>query len=760
MRKTKERRDGRGGAQHRWKASAAVVVAVAGTSLPTRLASAATTTAWTNMGGGSFNVSGNWSAGVPGLADTAQFNILNSYAVTLDINPSITAMSVGGSNVTFANTVSGRTFNISSTLNVNSGSLILNAPTPVNFSVANNAGFNTAVNVSNGNQMSVLNLSVGAAGNSTSTFDGTNSSLTVNGQTNIAFGAGKLGTLIFSNHAAGSLSDVNMSTVGPGVSNLSLSSGASVNVGSVNVAINTLAGATASLTVSGAGTVFNQAAGGTFSLGTTSVTQATMTVSNNASATLGAGLNVNSTGELDILSGGTVGVGGPVAINSGSGSRGTIQISGAGSGLTITGISPLTVGSASGNTANLIINGGTCTTSSSAMTVNKTGLVTISGGALNLNGDLTVDGGTVQRVIGSAGLNWVSGKTMTVQNGGTVSLTGNFNAPTSATINVIGAGSALTTGTFTLATSDQINITSGGTFGPSTLKILSNNSGVSVNVSGNGSGLFSGTTQFNSGVINYNGGTVSPGNLSLAGTGQLLMSPGHDKALVLSGLTIGGSGNLDLSDNFVMVSYSAGDTTHAMRETIRNLLINGRNAGPGMAAPWNGLGGISSSYATTNGNGFNLAIGYADNEDLAAVRASGSYTSFGGQAVASNTVLVTLTRGADATMDGVVDGQDVAIIGTHFQKPGSGQWCFGDFDYSGTCDGSDVAVLGTTFGKTSPILSPAQMTAEFGAAFTSTFEAGQAGVVPEPAGLTLIGLGMLALRRRRRYERPPGLKLL
>src|ERR1043165_4789324 len=118
---------------------------------------------------------------------------------------------------------------------------------------------------------------------------------------------------------------------------------------------------------------------------------------------------------------------------------------------------------------------------------------------------------------------------------------------------------------------------------------------------------------------------------------------------------------------------------------------------------------MSSGYAHTNGNGFNLALGYADNEDLALVRASGSYTSFGGQTVASNVVLVQMTRGADATLDGVVDSQDVSIIGTRFNKPGSGQWCFGDFDYSGTCDAADVSVLGTTFGKTSPALSPAHI---------------------------------------------------
>ena len=66
-----------------------------------------------------------------------------------------------------------------------------------------------------------------------------------------------------------------------------------------------------------------------------------------------------------------------------------------------------------------------------------------------------------------------------------------------------------------------------------------------------------------------------------------------------------------------------------------------------------------------------------------------------------------MTRGADANLDGNVDSQDVSIIATHFGKgSSSGQWYFGDFDYSGSCESNDVSVLATTFGRSAPTLSP------------------------------------------------------
>jgi len=185
-------------------------------------------------------------------------------------------------------------------------------------------------------------------------------------------------------------------------------------------------------------------------------------------------------------------------------------------------------------------------------------------------------------------------------------------------------------------------------------------------------------------------------------SGAVTAPSGHANTIVTDGLTITG-GKLDTNNNALIINYEG----TAPLSTIRSYLASGRGTSGPQAATWAGSTGIISSYAHNNGNGYNIALGMANNADLASVSASGSYTSFAGQTVASNAILIELTYGADANMDNVVDGMDVAILGTHMNKPGSGQWYYGDFDYSGTCDGNDVAVLGTTFGKTSPSLSPA-----------------------------------------------------
>src|SRR5688500_17964082 len=94
------------------------------------------TVSWNNAVGG--NWSGlNWTGGVganpPQSGDTAAFNLAATYNVALDVSPSISSTTIGGSNVSFSNSTVGRTYTNALGMSVNSGSFNLTAATPINW---------------------------------------------------------------------------------------------------------------------------------------------------------------------------------------------------------------------------------------------------------------------------------------------------------------------------------------------------------------------------------------------------------------------------------------------------------------------------------------------------------------------------------------------------------------------------------------------------------------------------------------------------
>jgi len=101
----------------------------------------------------------------------------------------------------------------------------------------------------------------------------------------------------------------------------------------------------------------------------------------------------------------------------------------------------------------------------------------------------------------------------------------------------------------------------------------------------------------------------------------------------------------------------------------------------------------------------------------------GAFTSFRGQTVDSTSVLVAFTRTADANLDGVVNDDDVTIVGASYAPGVAGaSWAVGDFDYNGFVDDDDVTLLGAFYNPSaSPLAAP-------GASVVA---------VPEPGSLTL-----------------------
>jgi hypothetical protein len=81
----------------------------------------------------------------------------------------------------------------------------------------------------------------------------------------------------------------------------------------------------------------------------------------------------------------------------------------------------------------------------------------------------------------------------------------------------------------------------------------------------------------------------------------------------------------------------------------------------------------------------------------------GPYTTFRGQPVDATSILIAYTRTGDANLDGVVNDDDVTILGASY-APGVSQpsWALGDFDYNGFVDDDDVTLLGAFYDPSAP----------------------------------------------------------
>jgi hypothetical protein len=90
----------------------------------------------------------------------------------------------------------------------------------------------------------------------------------------------------------------------------------------------------------------------------------------------------------------------------------------------------------------------------------------------------------------------------------------------------------------------------------------------------------------------------------------------------------------------------------------------------------------------------------------------------------------------DANLDGQVDGGDLALMGGCWTQPSGAVWEQADFDGDGDVDGGDLSLMGGTWMWSAPAgpAPPVDQQAE----------------VPEPLGLTLTGLTLPILMRRRR----------
>lgn len=214
------------------------------------------------------------------------------------------------------------------------------------------------------------------------------------------------------------------------------------------------------------------------------------------------------------------------------------------------------------------------------------------------------------------------------------------------------------------------------------------------------------------------GADFTVGGLALSAGGTLATGGG-----CLHLTTFSSAGTIDLADGGLVIDYAGASPLASVWAQI----LAACNGGA-----WDGIG-ITSCTAAADTEGL-FAIGVIDNADPIL----GGRTEFMGEAVGPNCVLVRLTYAGDADLDGAVTSDDYDVIDNAFVfgvPAGTAQgWWRGDFNGDGLVDADDYDLIDNAF------------------VFGGEPLGGRPAPVPEPATLTLVALGGLALcsRARRR----------
>lgn len=230
--------------------------------------------------------------------------------------------------------------------------------------------------------------------------------------------------------------------------------------------------------------------------------------------------------------------------------------------------------------------------------------------------------------------------------------------------------------------------------------------------------------------------------------GTLAIIPGVHSASKVEQLTIASDAKLDLNNSALILPATATlNGTTITVDRLRQLIINGRGGIGTSSATWAGAGGVGTSAFTDVSAD---SIGYAWNADPRQL--SGVVPSVNGQPIGADEYAVKFTAAADASLDGVVDDTDVAVIGLSYDRGATAghHWYEGDFNYDGLIDDDDVAILGLGYAPSATPLTPM-----FYASASENFSATLAAptLIPEPAALALIALPAMAQVRRRRVKR-------
>ena len=242
-------------------------------------------------------------------------------------------------------------------------------------------------------------------------------------------------------------------------------------------------------------------------------------------------------GYLNVISGATVS---SRSISAVSGTPGTIGIVVSGNGSSLSQVddsvnASFALGGSQDSAATfLVADSATFTSGSGTSTIHPTGTVQIHGGIYHAKGDLVLDGGTLSRDA-SGVLDLNPGKSLTVQNGGNATFTGNWLLETPATVDVTGGSHLEVTDVLAIAGGSNLIVSAGATVDTGYELWIGTmaSGGGSASVSGVGSSIDSVSKTF----IGWSGktGQLAIGNNASAYLGRLIIA---------ADATVGSSGSL------------------------------------------------------------------------------------------------------------------------------------------------------------------------------------------------------------------------
>ncbi len=179
-------------------------------------------------------------------------------------------------------------------------------------------------------------------------------------------------------------------------------------------------------------------------------------------------------------------------------------------------------------------------------------------------------------------------------------------------------------------------------------------------------------------------------SLQLLGPASAVLLPhgtGPKRYVFASDIQIGPAATLDLADNDLIIQATAA-TRQALYDAIASAIGSARNGGP----LWGGVG-ITSSAARNNADG-TTGLGAIINQTDPGGPAL--WTTFDGESVTSDAILVKYTWNGDTNLDGTIDAIDYQQIDMGYRLKAAG-YANGDFDYSGAITQADYVLIDQAF---------------------------------------------------------------